>query len=182
MPVPPVEEHSAPPEADSEEEKSVEEERKKDTLSRATDWIRRNLSRVTGEIPRVEQRQGGSTSSWPERLQNSSRVHTRFVLSGPGGQQFTLGEVPGGIGSSPFPPDGSELYWISLSAEDDSIDPLHLLWGVDEGMLWVEDQNSVFGTVVTEPGRAALQCIPFERYVVLRGSQLQLGSVVLALS
>lgn len=79
-----------------------------------------------------------------------------------------------GLGSASSPPEGEDMLWVSLG-ELDTIDPLHLKCGVEDGLLWVEDNNSVFGTIIEEPGRQALQCIPFERYFVLRGSELRLG-------
>jgi len=103
-------------------------------------------------------------------------------LTTPSGSQFTLGETPGGIGSGEDAPDGDRLHWIQLQAEDGSIDAVHVRFGVYDGVLWVEDANSVYGTIVTEPGRAALQCVPYERYSLVRGSEIRLGSVALHLS
>lgn len=184
---------------DSESEQAVTEgepESKRSTLSRTTDWIIKSIARVQGhqqssadeteaEQPSPSQEQPvqpgllpesavRKTSTWPERLQRSSRAQTRFVLVGQDGTQHTLGEALTGIGSAPHAPDGETLVWVSLSGCD-SIDPLHLRCGVDDGVLWIEDNNSVYGTVIEEPGRSALQCIPFERYFVIRGSTITLG-------
>ena len=160
-----------------------------DTLSRATQWIRRTLGRGTStpepepadpdDSPLLSEKP--SRQSYPERLQQSSRARARFVLTSPSGQTFTLGEIPGGIGSGESAPEGDQLHWIHLSAEDGSVDAVHLRFGVDDGVLWVEDANSVFGTIVVEPGRAPLQCIPYERYHLVRGSEIRLGSLSLQL-
>lgn len=171
----------------------------RDTLTRATQWIRRTLG---GEIRvpvdpeahsagAVEQTEDSKDSpllsektrppSYPERLQQSSRARARFVLQSADGHTYTLGEIPGGIGSGESAPEGDRLHWIHLVAEDGSVDAVHLRFGVDDGVLWVEDANSVFGTIVVEPGRAPLQCIPYERYHLVRGSEIRLGSVHLTL-
>jgi len=193
-PEPPVTEEPA-----AEHESESEEEQKRSTLSRTTDWIIKNITRVgqggqssvdgdgpQDDNPKAEessepQRAGGRTSSWPERLQQSSRAQTRFVLHATDGRQFTLGEALSGIGSAESAPEVDEMVWISLTAPDNSVDAFHVRCGVEDGLFWIEDADSIMGTVISEPGRAPLQCIPFERYFVVRGSDLQLGSVVLTL-
>lgn len=181
---------------DESEEKQVEED-KPSTLSRTTDWIMRNIARVGqgGQPERAEEptpglssedsleaeQRGGHTSSWPERLAQSSRVQTRFVLVAQDGRQFTLGQTLSGIGSAESAPEDEQMQWICVSAPDNSIDALHLRCGVEDGVFWVEDANSIMGTIISEAGRAPLQCIPFERYFVVRGSTIQLGSLPLTL-
>ena len=174
------------------EDSPTEPETTPDTLSRATQWIKRTLGGSV-EVPRVTEPSDESTEaedplvrenspSYPERLQQSSRARARFVLTATTGRSYTLGEMPGGIGSGDEAPEGNQLQWIHLSADDGSVDAVHLRFGVDDGVLWVEDANSVFGTIVTEPGRAPLQCVPYERYFIVRGTELRLGSVTLTLA
>ena len=161
-----------------------------DTLSRATQWIRRTLGRGSStpepeppdpdDSPLLSEKP--ARQSYPERLQQSSRARARFVLTAPTGHTFTLGEIPGGIGAAESAPEGDQLHWIQLSAPDGSVDAVHLRFGVDDGVFWVEDANSVFGTIVVEPARAALQCIPYERYHLVRGSEIRLGSLSLQLA
>jgi hypothetical protein len=116
----------------------------------------------------------------------SSRGHRRFVLKVEDGRQFTLGEVPGGMGSAPESggptegPTGGPWQWIYVDGEE-SVDPVHLHFGSENGVLWVSDQGSVFGTVVAEPGRTPLQCIPGDRYFVIRGSEIRLGGLRMTL-
>ena len=184
----PVDESTDPPELDSD---GNDAQSTRDTLTRATQWLKRTLGRG-GSLPDPEPVADSDESpllsekphyaSYPERLQASSRARARFVLTAVSGASYTLGEVRGGIGSGETAPEGDQVHWIHLVAEDGSIDSVHLRFGVDEGVLWVEDANSVFGTVVVEPGRAALQCVPYERYHLVRGSEIRLGSVSLALS
>ena len=179
-------------EVTEEPEAGDESEEKRSTLSRTTDWIIKSIARVgQGGQPEPEEqapsdeepreRAGGPTSTWPSRLQESPRVKTRFVLVAADGRQFTLGEALTGVGSADAAPDGEPMQWISITAEDNSIDPLHLRCGVDDGLFWIEDANSIMGTIISEPGRAPLQCIPFERYFLVRGSEIQLGSLALTL-
>ena len=173
------------------EEEPAPQDDTPDTLSRATQWIKRTLGGSV-EVPRVEDAPTEADEAedplvrerpptYPERLQQSSRARARFVLTDPTGRSYTLGEMPGGIGSGDEAPEGNQLQWIHLSADDGSVDAVHLRFGVDDGVLWVEDANSVFGTIVTEPGRSPLQCVPYERYFIVRGTELRLGSVSLTL-
>jgi len=189
----------SPDTADLEESSSADEDQPDtapdasetgDTLSRATQWIRRTLGRGAStpepepldpdDSPLLSEKP--ARQSYPERLQQSSRARARFVLTAPNGHTFTLGEIPGGIGAAESAPEGDQLHWIQLSAPDGSVDAVHLRFGVDDGVFWVEDANSVFGTIVVEPGRAALQCIPYERYHLVRGSEIRLGSLSLQLA
>ena len=176
------------------------EQQKRSTLSRTTEWIIKSIQRVQSGASGIEKSEEPTqepspatdlqrpvqpgllpestvrkTSSWPERLQQSSRAQKRFVLVGPSGEQHTLGEALTGLGSAPSAPEGESMLWLSVGPLE-TIDPLHLRCGVEDGLLWLEDNNSVFGTIIEEPGRQALQCIPFERYFVLRGSTIRLGS------
>jgi len=188
-PGPETEQADEPAEA-PEDDTPDESEKTVDTLSRATQWIKRTLGGSV-EVPREEvDTEAGDPEdplvrekppTYSERLQQSSRARARFVLTDTSGRSFTLGEMPGGIGSGDEAPEGNQLHWIHLSADDGSVDAVHLRFGVDDGVLWVEDANSVFGTIVTEPGRSPLQCVPYERYFIVRGTELRLGSVVLTL-
>jgi hypothetical protein len=175
-----------------------EEEHKRSTLSRTTDWIIRNITRVgqhpgDSDVSSSEDPDAGEvaeedapaaprkTSSWPERLQQSSRAQTRFELVRTDGSRHTLGEAPGALGSAQHSPDDEPGQWIWVLADDASVDPLHLRFGVEDGLFWIEDNNSIIGTVIEEPGRAPLQCIPHERYFLVRGSTLTVGTIALTL-
>lgn len=174
----------------------------KDTLSRAADWLKRlgrrdHTDDEDGDAPSEARSPVIPTTevvlpvfhSGNQAGQNSvdervvARDLTRFVLRAEDSRQFTVGELPGGLGAalSQPAPDGSEWLWISLHADDHTIDEFHLRFGVEDGVFWVADQNSEFGTVVSEPGRAALQCIPFERYFLVRGSVIRVGTLSLSL-
>jgi hypothetical protein len=188
---PVVEQPSPAPEDDGALREDAEE--KRSTLSRTTDWIIKSIARVgQGGQPEPDEREpegeaepetraGGPTSTWPSRLQESPRIRARFVLTAADGRQFTLGEALTGIGSAEEAPGDEPMQWITITADDNSIDAIHLRCGVEDGLFWIEDANSIMGTVISEPGRAPLQCIPFERYFLVRGSDIQLGSLALTL-
>lgn len=186
-----------PAEVEPPQEEEADEEERRSTLSRTTDWIIRNITRVgqhpgdeavsqsndpdSVEVSEEDAPAARKTSSWPERLQQSSRAQARFELVREDGSRHTLGEAPGALGSAQHAPDDEPGQWIWVLAEDSSVDPLHLRFGVDDGLFWIEDNNSIIGTVIEEPGRAALQCIPHERYFLVRGSTLTVGTVSLTL-
>jgi len=112
----------------------------------------------------------------PERP--SSRRQRRFVVKVAGGKQHTIGDIPGGMGSAADTPspDGGPWQWVQLSAEE-SIDPVHLYFGHENGVLWVADQGSAFGTIVIEPGQPPMSCEPHQRYFLIRGSEIRVGGV-----
>lgn len=108
----------------------------------------------------------------------SSRRQRRFVLKVAGGKQHTIGDIPGGMGSAADhpSPDGGPWQWVQLSGEE-SIDPVHLYFGHENGVLWVADQGSAFGTIVIEPEQAPMSCEPHQKYFLIRGSEIRVGGV-----
>lgn len=183
----------------------------KDTFSRAADWLRRlgkipeepepeRESPTIGETVQAARAQvdalpqiGDETIALPifdadfmpetpSPPRPSSRNQRRFVLKVEDGRQFTIGETPGGIGANPdhpAPGDGP-WQWVHMPGEE-SIDPVHLFFGSENGVLWVADKGSAFGTIVIEPGQDPIQCEPEKRYFVIRGSELRLGGIVVTI-
>ena len=179
----------------------------RDTFSRAADWLRRlgkirdddeeapRQSATIGETVQAARAQalaepapGEQTIALPlfdEDLSNtavvtrpSSRGQRRFVLKVADGRQFTLGDIPGGIGrADDHPgPDEEPWQWVYIPGEE-SVDLVHLFFGSENGVLWVSDQNTAFGTVVVEPGQDPIRCSPGEKYFVIRGSEIRLGGL-----
>ena len=180
----------------------------KDTFSRAAEWLRRlgkiseepepdRQSATIGETVQAARAQANSqphvgddtialpifdSDFMPEgepATRPSSRNQRRFVLKVEDGRQFTIGETPGGIGAAsdhPAPDDGP-WQWVHMPGEE-SVDPVHLFFGSENGVLWVADKGSAFGTIVIEPGQPPIQCEPEKRYFVIRGSELRLGGMV----
>jgi len=183
----------------------------KDTFSRAADWLRRlgkipdepepqRESPTIGETVQAarahaqsEPTIGDETIALPifgadfmpdgdQPVRPSSRNQRRFVLKVEDGRQFTIGETPGGIGSAPDhpAPNDGPWQWVHMPG-DDVIDPVHLFFGSENGVLWVADKGSAFGTIVIEPGQDPIDCEPDKRYFVIRGSELRLGGVVVTI-
>jgi hypothetical protein len=105
----------------------------------------------------------------------------RFVLLFSDGSSITVGERPGVMGVKPLAED-EEMYRICLDDDTDTVAPEHLEFGVDNGVFWVQDLKTVNGTVVREPETPPVQCIPYERYFVVRGSTVSLGALSFSLN
>lgn len=179
----------------------------KDTFARAADWLRRlgkipsdsdepRQSATIGETVQAARKQasgeppvGGEAPALPifadtnamdhdEPARPSSRGQRRFVLKVSDGRQFTIGDIPGGIGSQEDhpSPDGGPWQWVHLPGEE-SVDPVHLYFGSENGVLWVADRQTAFGTVVSEPGQEPVTCVGEEKYFVIRGSEIRLGGL-----
>jgi hypothetical protein len=100
----------------------------------------------------------------------------RFVLKFSNGLSVTVGNNSGVIGVKPVV-EGEDVFRICLEDETDTVAPEHCEFGVENGVFWVHDLKTVAGTVVEEPGAPALQCIPYERYSLVRGSRVGLGGL-----
>jgi hypothetical protein len=51
----------------------------------------------------------------------------------------------------------------------------HLDFGQHDGALWVSDRYSGNGTIIRRPSEAALRCEPGRRYLVPRGSRVEIA-------
>jgi hypothetical protein len=183
----------------------------KDTFSRAADWLRRlgkipdepepeRRSATIGESVQAARAQADSESQigdetialpifgtdlMPDEAaapRASSRHQRRFVLKVEDGRQFTIGETPGGIGAAEDHrgPNDGPWQWVHMPG-DEVVDPVHLYFGSENGVLWVADKGSAFGTIVIEPGQDPIECEPEKRYFVIRGSELRLGGMVVTI-
>ena len=165
-----------------------------DPLQRATGWLRRSLNlgkrpspegEAAGDSPApiehpteamslFEIEQAENVSQKPRR----SQAGLRFVLKFESGLSFTVGDTPGIIGSSPLPQEPeTAIHRISVSDEGGTVEAEHLQFGLNRGVFWVKDLETVAGTVVEEPGSPALQCIPNDSYSLVRGSRVTMGSL-----
>lgn len=106
---------------------------------------------------------------------------TRFVLEFASGTSVTVGETNGVMGVKPVS-EGESVFRIFVDDPSDTVAPEHLEFGVEKGVFWVQDLKTVNGTVVEEPGSAAIQCIPYEKYFVVRGSKVSIGQLSFTLS
>lgn len=99
----------------------------------------------------------------------------RFVLSFSTGETRTVFGT-GLIGRRPLPQPGEAFdHLVQISDRTLSVSKTHLEFGEHEGQLWVADRFSGNGTVVRRPDDGALRCEPGRRYLVPRGSRVELA-------
>ncbi|PZQ91807.1 MAG: hypothetical protein DI534_02290 [Leifsonia xyli] len=99
----------------------------------------------------------------------------RYVL------QFSTGESvvvagTGLIGRNPAPEPGEfvdEL--VPIFDVGKSVSKSHIEFGQEAGRFWVSDRYSTNGTIVRQPDTAAVRCNPGKRYVIARGSRVEIG-------
>jgi hypothetical protein len=102
-------------------------------------------------------------------------LESRFVL------QFSTGETvsvrgTGLIGRRPLPQPAEHFdHLIQIADVGMSVSKSHLEFGQHDGTLWVSDRFSGNGTIVRRPGEAALRCEPGRRYLVPRGSRVEVA-------
>ncbi|HET6672276.1 MAG TPA: FHA domain-containing protein [Agromyces sp.] len=120
----------------------------------------------------------GSASAVGDRSADApARPHTtpRFVLT------FSTGEVrtvfgTGLIGRRPLPQPGESFdQLVQIADRSLSVSKTHLEFGEHDGVLWIADRFSANGTVVRRPDDGALRCEPGRRYLVPRGSRVELA-------
>ncbi|MFC5929051.1 hypothetical protein [Cryobacterium melibiosiphilum] len=99
----------------------------------------------------------------------------RFVL------QFSTGETvnvhgSGLIGRRPLPQPG-EIFDHLVQIQDSgmSVSKSHLEFGQHGGQFWVSDRFSGNGSVLQRPSEGALRCEPGRRYLVPRGSRVDIA-------
>lgn len=99
----------------------------------------------------------------------------RFTL------RFSTGETAtvfgtGLIGRKPLPQPGEAFdHLVQIADRTLSVSKTHLEFGEHDGVLWVADRFSGNGTVVRRPDDGALRCEPGRRYLVPRGSRVELA-------
>ena len=191
-PAPPAAQEAPAPEATPEPEPEAE------APPSTTGWLRRSLSLgkkpetpVVVESPPetghdqetqamslfdIEQAEAVAKEKAPRRAQAA----IRFTVTFDDGNTVTVGETPGVMGVKPVT-EGDPLLRVYLEDPTDTVAPEHAEFGVDNGVFWVKDLKTVNGTVVEEPGSPAIQCIPYDKYFVVRGSRVGLGSLFFTL-
>jgi len=95
--------------------------------------------------------------------------------------QFSTGETvsvrgTGLIGRRPLPQPTERFdHLIQITDLGMSVSKSHLEFGQHEGEFWVNDRYSGNGTVVRRPPAPGLRCEPGRRYLVARGSRVEIG-------
>ncbi|MRG61473.1 hypothetical protein GE115_16570 [Agromyces sp. CFH 90414] len=99
----------------------------------------------------------------------------RFVL------RFSTGETrtvsgSGLVGRRPVPQPGEQFdHLVQIGDRTLSVSKTHLEFGEHDGVLWIADRFSGNGTIVRRPDDGALRCEPGRRYLVPRGSTVELA-------
>jgi hypothetical protein len=99
----------------------------------------------------------------------------RFTL------QFSTGETVsvrgnGLIGRRPLPQPAEHFdHLIQITDLGMSVSKSHLEFGQHDAEFWVNDRYSGNGTLVRRPPAPALRCEPGRRYLVARGSRVEIG-------
>lgn len=99
----------------------------------------------------------------------------RFVLT------FSTGETrtvfgSGLIGRRPLPQPGEVFdHLVQIADRSLSVSKTHVEFGEHDGTLWVADRFSGNGTIVRRLDDGAMRCEPGRRYLVPRGSRVELA-------
>lgn len=95
--------------------------------------------------------------------------------------RFSTGETrtvfgTGLVGRKPLPQPGERFdHLVQIGDRTLSVSKTHLEFGQHNGVLWISDRFSGNGTVVRRPDDGALRCEPGRRYLVPRGSRVELA-------
>ncbi|WP_448809477.1 hypothetical protein [Agromyces bauzanensis] len=106
---------------------------------------------------------------------STARPSPRFVLAFSTGETRTVFGT-GLIGRKPLPQPGEAFdQLVQIADRTRSVSKTHLEFGEHEGILWIADRFSGNGTIVRRPDDGALRCEPGRRYLVPRGSRVELA-------
>ena len=98
-----------------------------------------------------------------------------FVLRFSTGQRVSV-DGSGLIGRKPLPqPDEIFDDLIRVTDADRSVSKTHLEFGQHDGEFWVSDRVSGNGTVIRRPGETAESLEPGRRYVLPRGTRVEIA-------
>ena len=98
-----------------------------------------------------------------------------FVMSFSTGQRVSV-QGSGLIGRKPLPqPDEIFDDLVRVTDADRSVSKTHLEFGQYDGEFWVSDRVSGNGTVIRRPGETAESLEPGRRYVLPRGTRVEIA-------
>lgn len=109
------------------------------------------------------------------RLTGPNQSGERFVLQFSTGESVTV-HGTGLIGRNPTP-EPSEYFDQRVTIFDPtrSVSKTHLEFGQTAGAFWVNDRFSGNGTGVRQPDAQRVSCEPGKRYLVARGTRVDIG-------
>ena len=111
----------------------------------------------------------------PDAAAAPARGLARFII------RFSTGETrtvfgTGLIGRRPIPQPGETFdHLVQIADRSLSVSKTHLEFGHHDDELWVADRFSANGTVVHRPDAGAVRCEPGRRYLVPRGSRVEIA-------
>jgi len=106
---------------------------------------------------------------------DAPKAGSAFVL------QFSTGEDlevrgTGLIGRRPMPQPSEQVdRLVQIVDPGMSVSKTHLEFGQHDGELWVNDRFSGNGTIIRRPDATMVRCEPGRRYLVPRGSRVEIG-------
>lgn len=104
-----------------------------------------------------------------------STTSPRFALQFSTGEKVTVFGT-GLIGRRPLGASGERFdHLVQIADRSLSVSKTHVEFGEHEGTLWVADRFSGNGTVVRHLDGTAVRCEPGRRYLVPRGSRVELA-------
>jgi len=109
------------------------------------------------------------------RVSGPNRSGERFVLQFSTGESVTVFGT-GILGRNPTP-EPSEYFdqRVTIFDPTKSVSKTHLEFGQTAGAFWINDRYSGNGTGVRQPEAERVTCEPGRRYLVARGSRVDIG-------
>lgn len=131
-----------------------------------------SLPNFLSERERADEERADTEST---RIVPRGQVGDRFVL------QFSTGEShivwgSGLVGRNPSPEPGEQFsHRISIIDPGKSVSKTHLEFGQSAGAFWISDRFSGNGTEIRQPNSSQQRCDPGKRYLLARGSRIDMG-------
>ena len=131
-----------------------------------------SLPNFLSERERADEEHADTEST---RIAPRGQVGDRFVL------QFSTGEShivwgSGLVGRNPSPEPGEQFsHRISIIDPGKSVSKTHLEFGQSAGAFWISDRFSGNGTEIRQPNSSQQRCDPGKRYLLARGSRIDMG-------
>lgn len=105
----------------------------------------------------------------------SRGAYSRYVLQFSTGESVTVTGT-GLVGRNPgMEPDEFVDQLVTLVDGGRSVSKTHLAFGQEQGRFWISDRYSTNGTVVRAPEEPERRCEPGRRYLVSRGTRVDIG-------
>ena len=106
----------------------------------------------------------------PDRFEQA-----RFILHFSTGETVTV-HGSGLVGRRPLPQPGEDFdHLVQIQDAGMSVSKSHLEFGQHEGEFWVSDRFSGNGTIIHRPADSSLRCESGRRYLVARGSRVDIA-------